>query len=51
VRCVDGGFTLIEVIIAVVVLAITIPPVFWALRNANVQRSTCRERGGSSTRR
>lgn len=37
-RCVDGGFTLIEVIIAVVVLAITIPPVFWALRNANVQR-------------
>lgn len=33
-----GGFTLIEVIIAVVVLAIAIPPVFWALRDANVKR-------------
>ncbi len=33
-----GGFTLIEVIIAVVVLAIAIPPVFWALRDANVRR-------------
>jgi len=34
----SGGFTLIEVIIAVVVLAIAIPPVFWALRDANVRR-------------
>lgn len=33
-----GGFTLIEVIIAVIVMAIAIPPVFWALRDANVRR-------------
>lgn len=32
------GFTLIEVIIAVVVMAIAIPPVFWALRDTNVRR-------------
>lgn len=32
------GFTLIEVIIAVVVMSIAVPPMFWALRQANVQR-------------
>lgn len=35
---VRGGFTLIEVMIAVVVMAIAVPPMFWALRQANVQR-------------
>lgn len=32
------GFTLIEVIIAIVVMSIAVPPMFWALRQANVQR-------------
>lgn len=32
------GFTLIEVMIAIVVMAIAVPPMFWALRQANVQR-------------
>lgn len=32
------AFTLIEVMIAMVVLAIAMPPLFWAMRDANVQR-------------
>jgi prepilin-type N-terminal cleavage/methylation domain-containing protein len=32
------GFTLIEAIIAVVVMAIAIPPMFWAFRDSNVRR-------------
>lgn len=32
------GFTLIETIAAIVILAIAIPPMLWALRDAHVQR-------------
>lgn len=37
-RRVGPGFTLIEVMIAIVVMAIAVPPMLWALRQANVQR-------------
>jgi prepilin-type N-terminal cleavage/methylation domain-containing protein len=33
-----GGFTLIETIAAIVVLAIAMPPMLWAIRDAHVQR-------------
>jgi len=32
------GFTLIETIAAIVILAVAIPPMLWALRDAHVQR-------------
>jgi prepilin-type N-terminal cleavage/methylation domain-containing protein len=32
------GFTLIETIAALVVLAVAIPPILWAIRDAHVQR-------------
>lgn len=33
-----GGFTLIETIAAIVILTIAIPPMLWAVRQAQVQR-------------
>jgi prepilin-type N-terminal cleavage/methylation domain-containing protein len=34
-----AGFTLVETIAAVVILAIAVPPMLWALREAHVQRA------------
>lgn len=34
----NSGFTLIEAMIAIVIMAIAMPPILWALRDAHVQR-------------
>ena len=37
-RRVGAGFTLIEVIVAIVILAIGVPSILWALRDSHVRR-------------